>query len=308
MHWKYQSLIYKIFDLLPDSLSDNPYYFLQRKFGGLKNFNHLISVSAGIECMRRFNSISKIKENFEILEIGPGRHMNTSLIFFLCGSKKIISVDNKNLRREEILREGIKFINDNIHLLLKESFVKENRIKDLQNFCSRKFNINDLENFINLKYLAPGDARNLDIPDSSIDCHFSTTVLEHIEKRQLAEILKEGKRILKDDGIFIHRVDLKDHFFYGDSSISPMNFYKFSEDQWRKYAGNKYAYTNRMRVNHFKKIFEKFSPDYLFLEPDIDLSLKEFVNSNEIHRDFKKIDESSLMTTGFWINIVFGNN
>jgi len=63
--------------------------------------------------------------------------------------------------------------------------------------------------------------------DASVDYHISTTVFEHIPKKGVARILKGVKRILKDDGIAIHFIDLSDHFQHQDKSIGfcPVDFF-----------------------------------------------------------------------------------
>lgn len=78
---------------------------------------------------------------------------------------------------------------------------------------------------VNIVYLAPADAANIGLPDGSVDYHISTTVFEHIPREDIEWILKEAKRILKDDGIAIHFIDLSEHFQHQDKSISTITFY-----------------------------------------------------------------------------------
>lgn len=106
------------------------------------------------------------------------------------------------------------------------------------------------ENFLteaNIVYLVPVDAANTGLPDASVDYNISNTVLEHIPKKDIEQILKEGRRILKDDRIAIHFIDLSDHFQHQDSSITKINFLRYSDENWEKIAGIQLAYCNRLR-------------------------------------------------------------
>ncbi|MFM6005613.1 MAG: methyltransferase domain-containing protein, partial [Sphaerospermopsis kisseleviana] len=94
----------------------------------------------------------------------------------------------------------------------------------------------DLLQFINVDYIAPGDASELSIPSNSIDFHTSYTVFEHIPPDIIKAIIKEGKRVLKSNGLFVHKIDYSDHFSHSDKSISAINFLQFSDSEWNRIA------------------------------------------------------------------------
>lgn len=106
-----------------------------------------------------------------------------------------------------------------------------------------------------IEYCAPADAAHTGLPDASIDCHFSVTVFEHIPPDILLEIMREAKRLLKESGVSIHLIDLTDHFWHFDKSISWFNFYRYSEREWNHIAGNDLSYVNRMRSPDFNRLF-----------------------------------------------------
>lgn len=298
--------IYKAFDLLPQILADPIYYFLQRKFGGLRNFNHNISVSAGVECMRRFHAVSNNITDFNVLEVGTGRIVNSAVIFYLCGAGRVITIDLHRLRDRKMVSEGFEWIIQNHENFSKEEFINQDRLKDLIEFSKTDWTLETLDEFLNITYLAPADASALDLPDNLIDCHFSTTVLEHIEPSILEKIVIEASRVIKKEGYFIHRVDLTDHFRYNDDNLNKFNFYKFSDDEWRAISNNRYAYTNRMRVCEFESLFWNCGATSVLIEPDMEeQTLTDFIDSEEIHEKFKKFDKKSLLTPGFWTTINF---
>ena len=52
---------------------------------------------------------------------------------------------------------------------------------------------------------------------------WSQAVLEHLKKSEFLEIMIELRRIIKDDGICSHKIDLKDHLY------TSLNKIRFSE-------------------------------------------------------------------------------
>ena len=85
---------------------------------------------------------------------------------------------------------------------------------------------------------------------------YKRQVFEHVPPLIIAAILKEARRVLRPRGVLFHTIDLSDHFFYGDDSITRINFLRFSDKQWHRWAGNKYMYHNRLRVAEHLKLFE----------------------------------------------------
>jgi hypothetical protein len=106
-----------------------------------------------------------------------------------------------------------------------------------------------------IRYMAPADAGATTLPAGSVDYHVSYTVLEHIPPDDLKRVLREGTRLLAEDGKFIHLVDLSDHFSHSDRSLSRINFLKFTDEEWRSLAGNRFMYQNRLRVCDYERLF-----------------------------------------------------
>ena len=139
----------------------------------------------------------------------------------------------------------------------------------------RGSSIASLLDAMSIQYLAPADAAHLRLPSKCVDYHISYTVLEHICPEILIELLLEGKRVLKEEGLFIHCIDFSDHFSHSDRSISSINFLQFSEYKWKKYAGNRYMYHNRLRIDEFIALFNKIDLKVISLETRVNPVVKE---------------------------------
>jgi len=282
MNWKLKALIQNFVDKLPLGLSYPVYYKIQRNLGGIKKINPYKNFKNSIFII---NAIKK--QNCQIvdktfLEIGTGRTLNIPIGLWLCGASRIITIDLNPYLRKELIIESIEWIRqhkNNVRFIFRdfiETSLFNSRLGDL---TSSDDNLNKLLNLMNIEYFAPADASCLQIEDNTIDFHFSVTVLEHIPLNVIRSILSEARRVLSIDGLFIHLIDLSDHFSHSDQSITSINFLKFSEKQAKKWLGNKFMYHNRLRAYEFYELFKQQHMEILFKEETIDNKALEFIKN-----------------------------
>jgi SAM-dependent methyltransferase len=169
------------------------------------------------------------------------------------------------------------------------------RFQKLLSFDGR---IDGLLKLMNIRYIAPGDARRLPVADAAMDFHVSNTVLEHIPPKVLEEILSEARRVLTPEGLLVHHIDPSDHFSHEDSSIVAVNFLKYSDDEWRRLAGNQFMYHNRLRASDFVRIFERAGVRILRIETRTDQpSLSALRNGFSLSERFSGVDPEELAVT-----------
>jgi len=82
-----------------------------------------------------------------------------------------------------------------------------------------------------------------------VDCVFSTSVYEHLDG--VEAITRALASLTKPDGMHIHFVDLRDHFFK-----YPFEMLRFSESVWRGWL-NPTSNHNRYRLWDYRKAFEE---------------------------------------------------
>lgn len=152
--------------------------------------------------------------------------------------------------------------------------------------------------------IAPGDAADTNLPEQSIDFHTSYAVFEHIPLDVLENILKEGSRIIKKNGLFVHRIDYSDHFSHSDKSISSINFLQYSNDIWSRWANNRYMYMNRLRHDDFIELFESSGHQLIDMYPYIDNDIQDVLYNKNFHLDsrFKYKSEEVLTIVGSWMS------
>lgn len=116
-----------------------------------------------------------------------------------------------------------------------------------------------------------------EIRDKSIDIVFSNAVLEHVT--DLASLLFELHRVLKDDGSMIHLVDYRDHFFK-----YPYHFLKFSEKVWNSLLNP--GDLPRYRLYHHVEAFDKHGFSVTIIEKKNDDRTFSKIE-NKIHPEFQ---------------------
>jgi SAM-dependent methyltransferase len=305
MNWKRKALIQNAISILPSSLSYDLYYWLQRNFGGLKVDDPMNRFAAGIKTWNIIKGLGYDPKEKTFFEVGTGRVPVIPLAYWLMGAHQTITVDLNIYLKPDLISECINQINNrakDIEHLFGDLIVKE-RLDNLLSLCEASvFSIDSFLDLTNIRYLAPCDASQMGLDDNSVDFHTSFTVFEHIPYSILQKILKEGNRIVKSNGLFVHQFDYSDHFSHSDSSISPINFLQYSDSSWAKYASNRYMYMNRIRHDDFISILHSSDQNILVDEPFVNSEILEMLESKkfEVHEKFKSKSNRTLAITSGW--------
>ena len=259
MHWKMKAAIQQAIAALPSPVSYAAYYRMQRLFGGLAKPDALEPLAAGIETWTRILDHGIDPADKVFFEVGTGRAPFTPLAFWLMGARRTITVDVNPYLKSDILRAGLEYIVSNVPAVAKlfGGLQQQERMATLiQWYTTEPFSLRGFLTLCGIDYRSPADAARTGLPSHSVDFHTSYTVFEHIPPETLLQILREGNRITREDGLFVHMIDYSDHFSHSDRSISSINFLQYSDVEWARFAGNRYMYMNRMRHDDFIKLFE----------------------------------------------------
>ena len=305
MHWKLKSMIQRSVALLPSKMSYQVYYLIQRNMGGLRVHNPRSRLTAAVNICKQIIAQGQDPLDKIFFEVGTGRVPNIAIAYWLIGAKKTITLDINPYLKEELLRESLNYMQKHTEdiqnifgpLLIKERFfklmclVKENH----------QMNVSDVFDLCKIEYLAPGDASCTYQPSESVDYHTSYTVFEHIPLKVLESILKEGNRIIRKNGLFIHTIDYSDHFSHSDHRISAINFLQYSDEKWAKLSGNRYMYMNRLRHDDFVRLFESSKQEVLDVKcHPYNKRVNKLLRNNSIQLDkkFKSKSEDTLKILG----------
>ena len=306
MHWKVKAAIQNAIALLPEAMSYATYYWLQRRFGGLKRTDPVDRLRAGIQTWRHIAEQGIDPAGKVFFEVGTGTMPVVPLAFWLMGASRTITVDLNPYLKEELVGETLDYIaaNQTSVEVLFGALLQRQRMDNLLQ-CARPgaFSLKRFLDLCCIDYVGRGDAARTDLPSGSIDFHTSFTVFEHIPPGVLTKILMEGSRIVRDEGLFVHRIDYTDHFCHSDSAISPINFLQYSEAEWTRYAGNRYMYMNRLRHDDFLALYEAAGHRILAAAPIGNARSLEVLRTGgvRVDRRFESKSPEMLSASGAWV-------
>ena len=304
MRWKTKARIQNVVSLLPSRASYSAYYWMQRRFGNLKRLDPMGRLRAGIDIWQRILRQGRSPRDKVFLEVGTGHVPVTPLAFWLMGAEKTITIDVNPYVREELVRESIAHIaahSYQVEQLFGPLLVRA-RFDELLARASRL----DLGAFLDqcrVQYVAPGDAGRTDLPAGSVDYQVSYNVFEHVPPEELQRIVLEGNRVVAENGLFVHRIDYSDHFSHSDKTISAINFLQYSDDEWNRYAGNRYMYLNRLRHDDYVRLFESAGRRVVDLQYNSDPVSRELLESGglRVHERFRSRPAEVLSIRDAWI-------
>lgn len=306
MRWKLKATIQNSISLLPDSVSNAAYYWMQRRFGGLKNINPTDRLIGAIGTWKQIKASGYDPLGKVFFEIGTGRVPMVPVAYWLMGAEKTITVDLNPYLKAELTNDCIQYIAHNKAEVIEffGELLDNNRFEQLMQFNNQSdFSMEALFGLCGIEYFSPADASQLPLAAECIDIYTSYNVFEHIPTTVLQNILKEGNRVIKPNGLFAHRIDYSDHFANADPSISAINFLQYSDAEWAKYADNGYMYMNRLRHDDFLQLFEAAAQAIVTITPTVSQDCLALLTRGDFPLDakFKEKSTELLAITGTWI-------
>ena len=306
MHWTLKAVVQNAVAALPARASHAVYYWLQRHAGDLRRFDVAGRLAAGVETCRRLRNQGIRPEGRVFFEGGTGRAPLAAVAFWLLGAERTLTVDLHRYVTDDLVTDSYRFIADHEHdvadlcgpQLDRGRFV---RLLDLAR--SRRPGLAQLLALCGIEYRAPADASATGLPAGSVDVHTSHNVCEHVPPAALEAIFREGRRLLRPSGVFVHRVDYSEHFAQSDPRLSAIHFLRFTDRQWARCAGNRFMYANRLRHDDCVSLVETATGCTASADPIVDQAVLEAVRAGSLPVDarFREKPPEVLATTSAWI-------
>lgn len=217
--------------------------------------------------------------DFSVLELGPGDSLFTAVIAKALGASRTWLADAGPFATKDM-----KAFDGIFNFLHQKGFALP--------FANDPKTLDDVLRECNGEYLTEGVQSLAQLPAASIDFCFSNAVLEHIPKEDFTKLADELMRILKPDGVCLHRVDLKDHLGGG------LNNLRFSEATWEGALFRKSGfYTNRIRFGQMVNVFERAGFEYSLPRVLRWGSLP--IPRTKLDAAFRQLTEDDLLVSGF---------
>lgn len=253
MHWKLKGGLQKMLGLLPTGKW--LHYHLQRRYGGLRDFNREFDVKIDDWkiMLARLRECGVTIVGKRLFEIGTGWYPTFPLACYLAGAARVTTVDlNRHMRPTLLLacaeRLGHAIAPIAAAVAVDEQVVRARHARMLEALRQSGDLAAATQGVVD--YCAPMDASRTALDAGQVDCIFSNSVLEHVPPAVIDGLFAEAMRILDADGVMFHSVNCGDHYAYVDRKINQLNYLRFSDAQW-SFWNNNFLYQNRLRAHEF---------------------------------------------------------
>ncbi|MBD2002395.1 MULTISPECIES: class I SAM-dependent methyltransferase [Cyanophyceae] len=225
----------------------------------------------------------KLPEKFVSLELGPGDSLFSAIISQAFGGSTSYLVDSGDFARKDIdlYRAMANFITQ-----------KELPTPNIQELKS----LEEVLNCCSANYLTSGLTSLRTIPAQSVDYIWSNAVLEHVRKKDFLDTMLELRRIIRNNGVCSHQVDLKDHL------SNALNNLRFPEHIWEnEFMANSGFYTNRIQYSQMLDIFRQANFDVEIIK--VERWDKLPVLRAKLSKEFRQIRDEELCISGFSVRL-----
>ena len=299
MNWKLKAAIQRSCAALPAG-QEAVYYSLQRIFGSLRRpVNPIPMWEEAVSIVSDLQAAGFDIHGARVMEIGTGRRLDMPIGLFLCGAASILTVDLHRYLKPDLALQSLRTLAEHREKL-RALFLRVTGAAELDERMESLIRAATFQEFLaaaRIEYRSPADAAHMDLPDGGIDLQTSYTVFEHIPGPVLAAILREANRLLSKGGVACHHIDPSDHFSHEDPAISAIHFLRYSEAEWDRYAGNQFAYHNRLRTHQYRRIYEECGHEILQWKEIVDSrSLAEIRGGFPLHEEFRPLAPEILST------------
>jgi len=299
MNWRTKAAIQRAISRLPFG-RESVYYALQRNFGNLRNPEPITdSLRYAADIFREIEKAGTPIQGARVFEFGTGHRINMPLAFYLAGAASVTTVDLYPVLKPSLVMKDVKELKQYRGLVLEALHVDSEKVMSRIERIAAAETFQDLCNMIQLNYLAPCDAANTALDADSFDIHFSYTVCEHIPASDMVNILVEAGRLVSDNGVCAHHIDLSDHFSHGNgNSLSPINFLQFSEAEWSRIGPSRFGYQNRLREPDYQAAYRTAGHQILTWKRGVHpQALADLRGGLRLAPEFQNLEEAVLATT-----------
>ncbi len=245
MTWRIKGLIQKTLSSVPGGMTVNDW--LQQTVGGLRHFENNVAAKVNADWVVLANHLHTLGIGIagkSFMEIGTGWYPALPVCWHLAGAAQVMTFDLRRHLNTRLTTRMLRALESHLPAISAAAGSDVSaRYRALQ------------ADRLPIDYRAPADATATGLPDNSVDIVFSNSVLEHVPHANIRMMMQEAYRVLRPGGLCMHSVNCADHYAYFDKSITFMNYYQFTDRNW-KFWNNALQYQNRMRPQDFIELSE----------------------------------------------------
>jgi hypothetical protein len=295
LNWQQKASVFRLLESMPGR--DRIHYLLQKHVTKsiprpTKEYPRYMRDSlAQIQALKHSDALPEGM----YFEFGAGWDLFHNMILYCFGVERQLLVDLTPHMHPELVNDVIANLQRNPpHGALR---LPRHRLTDRP--------LDDLQDQYGITYLAPADARSVPLESATVTMAGTTNTLEHIPFADLAAIIRELRRLCAGNARVAMQVDYSDHYSHSDRNITPYNFLRYSDIEWRRYNTTSH-YQNRRRHSDYRALFLangfRIEKEELQRPDDWEAQL----DSVPVHRDFHSYEKSDLGTTSATFSLLPG--
>ncbi len=237
-----------------------------------------------------------------ILEIGTGWIPVIPLGLYLAGAGTIHTFDIAPLLKWKRVKLAIEWLlkladEGKLHEILGR--VSESRLEALRKLAALPGSAPCSEVLRDLGIITLVGKESLTrLPNAGIDLIVSHEVLEYVPREDLPGLFGHFDRLASSRCVMSHYIDLRDEYSYFDRAISPLNFLRFSEQEWKRKANPLFP-TNRLRLPEYEQLFAAHG--FVIEHVESRSAPPDALAGFELNEQFRHLSEADLLVLNFWI-------
>ncbi|MBU1043282.1 MAG: class I SAM-dependent methyltransferase [Candidatus Omnitrophica bacterium] len=297
MNWRQKGILQNILSVVPFGTALND--LLQIKWGGLRDIDSAVEEKFFNDWLVFCSLMKEIDlpiQELVFFEVGTGWFPVLPFCFSLAGAKKCLTYDiNRHMNAQltfKMVSIISRFSKEISNVSLRQSLM-------IESYCQQYLGSADLHKLLEqarIEYHAPADATKTGLASESVDVLFSNSVLEHVPSQVIFKLMEESYRVLRKKGIIMHSVNCGDHYAYFDKNITPINYLRYSESDW-KFWNNALQFQNRLRPIDFVESAKKAGFEILLYKYKPKPDLLNIVSSLKIAREFHNYSIDQICST-----------
>jgi hypothetical protein len=255
MNWRIKGLAQKVLSDVPFGARIND--LLQRTVGSLRDFDGTVASKVADWSYMADSMVAHGASpgGLRYLEIGTGWFPTLPLCWSLAGAASVVTFDLTRHLNLGLTLRLLGLLETQLPLISRAGARDVERVEADYERLKGASSVGDLLDRARVEYRAPADMTKSGLPAESVDVVFSNSVLEHVPRDIISEMMQESLRVLRRGGLALHSANCGDHYAYFDKNITSINYLTFSEEEWR-FWNNKLLFQNRLRPSDFLGLAE----------------------------------------------------
>ena len=225
------------------------------------------------------------KNGDKILELGTGwLHWEaiTSRLFF---DVQVVLFDVWDNRQISGIRNYIKQLDDALYMFDINNEQRGRAHKLITEIKNIK-EYDDLYKLLGFKYVLDPSGLFGKLDGNSFDVVVSAGVMEHIPKKMVSGFVQGISNVLKPGGYSLHSINLRDHLYAYDRTVSVKHYMKYSDSVWKRFFENEVQYINRIQRPEWLEVFQ--NTGLVKVEEEIDT---EDISGLHLEKSYRMLEE-----------------